>query len=107
MLTAELFSEAEYRAIPFGRGLKVPSLFNVARSFIPGLSTSLDDDSTRRYTNFLRHSSGQTHAIEQQGDLMLSIQPDEITSILREQIKKYEGKLTDTSHHIKIGRAHV
>ena len=28
---------------------------------------------------------------------MLSIQPDEITSILREQIKKYEGKLTDTS----------
>src|SRR3990167_7067111 len=28
---------------------------------------------------------------------MLSIQPDEITSILKEQIKKYERELTDTS----------
>ena len=28
---------------------------------------------------------------------MLSIQPDEITSILKEQIKKYQRELTDTS----------
>jgi hypothetical protein len=61
ILTTKLFLEAEYHRIPFGRGLRVPSLFGLARSFIPEQPTSLDDDSTRRRTNFLRHSLGRTH----------------------------------------------
>jgi hypothetical protein len=59
-LTAKFFSEAEYHAIPLGRGLRVPSLFSLTGSFIPRQPTSLDDNSTRRRANFLRHSTGQT-----------------------------------------------
>ena len=59
-LTTKFFSEAEYHRIPIGRGLKVPSLFSFTRCFNPEQPTSLDDDSTRRSVNFLRHSMGQT-----------------------------------------------
>ena len=59
-LTAELFSEAEYHPIPLSRGFEVLSLFRLNRSFIPGEPTSFDDDSTRRWINFLRHSTDQT-----------------------------------------------
>ncbi len=60
MLTTKFFLEAEYHTIPIGRGLKVPSLFSFTRSFIPEQPTSFDDDSTRRWINFLRHSLDRT-----------------------------------------------
>ena len=59
-LTGELFLEAEYHPIPISRGFRVLSLFRLNRSFIPGEPTSFDDDSTRRWINFLRHSTDQT-----------------------------------------------
>lgn len=59
-LTGRLFLGAEYHEIPLSRGFGVPSPFSVTRYFIPGLPTGLDNDSTRRFANFLRHPTGQT-----------------------------------------------
>ena len=59
-LTGELFLGAEYHRIPLGRGFRVPSCFSDSGLLSPDKPTHLDDDSTRRSVNFLRHSTGQT-----------------------------------------------
>ena len=59
-LTSELFSEAEYHPIPFGRGFRVLSPFRLGWYFIPSEPTGFDHDSTRGWINFLRHSKDQT-----------------------------------------------